>query len=741
MKKILYICSFILITVSGFMYYYYAAFLDSRSWEYWGYSESSQEFFLTEDIKINESAVKEIVLRNADTYGINIVKTNYTSEQNTSILKKGIYINNTGNTDMKLTLKGGGDFWLTNLEEGQILSTKEGQPVVFDQFRDDNVEFMKLTYLWERCGTKGEYVAVPSNADTTESSGNIVKFIDSLCSELGVTREQLTTRTSFQAISVNSAIYIFSALFLLVLLFFALANILYTVKSSKMIGIQLLNGYSASCIWWELIKPILYYSVIMLFIIDLVISYLVKPYYIGFILYLLLIQTGVIGLICFCSLFSYGYIKRQRLNELIKGKKRVKNIAVLAKLVQIAFVSCGIIIIMAVANDVNRIFEYRNELIKWKPYESLKVLEKMSIGDDLASITGQSQNFDKDCAQLYEEVNELGAVYFSKNVLKTVSLKTKFNERANCYEYEDYVPEYLQKNPISLTVVNVNTNYLKNYPVYDSEGKQIHIDSDTSGNIILVPKETDYDLEAVKELIVASEKNESEFMKKRYGTDYIEKRNLDDIQVIYYTTPLNIFNMSLSENEESDNIIVNPVIKVLTNENISFNKKVNTKIVGLNSPVKLPDSIGEGQLNEIFLRDNLDDNKFSYVSIGSYFANKEYVLKQQISLLLMIYIVLFLLSVFITSQEAALSFESRKKMLSVMATFGYSYWDKHRMRIILDVIVIVISVVIGVIVLKPEFHTFNRIVIALFIVLNLMTQMIITKRNEKKVINTVIKGA
>lgn len=730
MKKILFVCTFVLIAVSGFIFYYYSAFLNSRSWESWGESAYAVKFYLTEDMVENNQKLGDELIQNADEHGVNIIKTSYISKQNESSIKKGIYMCQSADRELLLLLTHGQTFDLRNLEGEQSLSTQAGEYQVFDQFADDYVEFMTLSALWQLYGGKGEYMAIPSSDSQGQNTGEVDTFIDELCSNLGISRDQLTTKTSFEAISMNSMVYIFTVLFILVFLFFVFANVLYTVKASKNIGIQLLNGYAASSIWWELIRPILCGSVLMLVEIDLLIGILVRPYYPKFIIALVGIHLGVIAMIVLSSLLSYAYIKSQRLNELIKGRKRIKGITELSKLVQLAFVSCGIIIIMAIAGSNHELITIGKQLKKWLPYQSFKVLEHMSVGDDLDPMTGETKNLEMDCANLYDVFNENGALYFSTKKLSASSL-TKYDPETGARQFRDYVPQKLRENLISLELVSANVNYLNTYPLYDEEGNKISIDNESSDTIILLPNNNSYDAELVEDLIVAFNRSENDAIKSKYGEQYAKESTTESTQIIYYDPQVSLFDLNIEENETERNLS-NPVIKVLTNQNISFFDKAKTQLLGLKSPIKLPESMGEEQLEQILLENHLDDNRFRYVSIGTYFANKQYVLQQQISILAVIYLILFLLSIFIASQEAALYFESRKKLLTVKTTFGYSYLERHKWRMMVDVSVILVSVIAGIILIRPELNSMNLIMIVVFIMINVMTQMFISKELREK---------
>ncbi|WP_242947236.1 hypothetical protein [Clostridium haemolyticum] len=111
------------------------------------------------------------------------------------------------------------------------------------------------------------------------------------------------------------------------------------------------------------------------------------------------------------------------MNNLIKGKRNIKFLRATSKILQLSFLSFGMIVIIFLSGIITDLCA-ENKLIKsWDKYSNYAILSGISIGNDIESISGKSNKLTDDFSKLYDYVNDKGAYYFSYNKISTDSYK------------------------------------------------------------------------------------------------------------------------------------------------------------------------------------------------------------------------------------------------------------------------------------------------------------------------------
>ncbi|MCD3352095.1 DUF1430 domain-containing protein [Clostridium botulinum D/C] len=724
MKKILWICSTIIIILMGFVTYEYTAHEDTVFWENWGSSSICKKIYINNSDIQNKNVenIKKHIIEVSNKHSVCVIKTGYISQNNKLILRKGIHIPADSSISLSVMMKSHKYFDMKNLKDEMVLSTVSNENSVFDAFDDNNVEFMNLKTAWNKYDIDGDYI-ISSNSDT-----NLSKFINELSKKTKIPYDNLTVQKNFHAVKMSTASVAYMICIPLILLLYAAINVFYTISQNKKIAILLLNGLSAKNIWWDLTSPQLFITTLLGLIYNTFLIYKYKPVSSIFVVRLFGELIILLGIQLLVSLLTFIYIKNQKLNNLIKGKRNIKFLRATSKILQLSFLSFGMIVIIFLSGIITDLCA-ENKLIKsWDKYSNYAILSAISIGNDIESISGKSNKLTDDFSKLYDYVNDKGAYYFSYNKISTDS-----------YKDTEGVSDFVKKNPYEINLLEINKNYFDTLKLKDIKGNNIVINNNDSNTIILIPKDKENESEKINKLIEAYCISNNNNLKD-FGYPVNNNSNIK----LYYYENINLFNLAPTSNDDAKEI-VNPVITIYTKNNMNSLDKSGFQHCGLDNPVKLPLKLLNGAnkqaLDNIIKKCDLNDNNLRFKSIGDYFANQKAYTKHTMYIGIGICSILFIICSFISWQELAISFEMRKKELAVKKLCGYSLLSKHKKRILLDCIFLILSTFAGVIISHNNLNIYSLVLVLIYISLYVLVEYIIININENKTLNNIIKGA
>lgn len=726
MKKILWICSTIIIILMGFVTYEYTAHEDTVFWENWGNISISQKMYINNSDINNKNTenIKKNILEISDKYSVCVVKSGYTSKNNKLTLRKGIHIPKNSPISLSVMMKNHKNFNMNNLKDGMILSTISPENSVFDPFGDNIVEFMNLKTLWTKYDydIDGDYI-ISSNSHT-----NLSKFLNELSKKTKIPYDNLTTQRRFHASQMSTASVACIICIPLIILIYAAINIFYTISQNKKIAIFMLNGLNPKNIWWDLTSPQLFITTLLGIIYNTFLIYKYRPVASIFIVRLFGELIILLAIQLLVSLLTFRYIKNQKLNNLIKGKRNIKFLRATSKILQLSFLCFGMIVIIFLSGIITELCDENKFIKSWDKYSNYAILSGTSIGNDIESISGKSNKLRDDFSKLYDYVDNNGAYYFRYSNMNTNSLKDTKG-----------VSNFVKKNLFSINLLEINKNYFDTLKLKDTKGNNIVINNNDSDTIILIPKDKENESEKISKLIEAYCTSRNNNLKD-FGYSVNDNTNLK----IYHYENITLFNLTPNSKNDTKQII-NPIITIYTKNNMSPLDKGGFESCGLGNPVKLPlklfNEYNKQPLQNMIKKCDLSDNNLHFKSIGDYFANKKAEIRLNISIATVTCIILFALSSFISWQELTISFEMKKKELAIKKLCGYSLFSKHKNRIFLDSIFLILSILAGAILNHNNLDIYTLALVLIYISLYILVEYIIININENRTLNKIIKGA
>lgn len=347
----------------------------------------------------------------------------------------------------------------------------------------------------------------------------------------------------------------------------ALLFIYYMFNQSKKMGILKMHGISKRRMWWLIAgKQITILAVLFAFGCVIIAVMLSFP---ETFIENCLVQLGIAySVLLVLSLVCYGLISTIRVNEAIKNKKQTKAIYLLNVTVKVFL---GVMIILlsletfgnyALLQAEKRQFLSKGENVRsWPGIENYGVINAY-LGYTTAYNTDEIEQdlsrSDEALAELYVPFNRQGALY------------------VDATEFEQ---DFLQVNDTfeGIFSMTVNPNFLQQYPIYDDQGKAVHISEDTKDWIVLVPEQYKHEEEEIRQ-----------YYEDREMRDYY--LTVDDgqrLQIIWTKQGQQIFSMNPDVFPEENNDITDPVIHVKTESNHLFTYRGGILGAGLNDPLKV----------------------------------------------------------------------------------------------------------------------------------------------------------
>ena len=689
MRKIQMFFSCAILILISFLGYLYEVKKDRDNWKSWGESEKSIEFYLYKE-NIDNFSDKEIIKILDEVAGdtnVSLIKKSYFSENDKISLVKGIK-----QKDVALPavlLKNGEKIYKFDFKNKEYSTDKN----IKDYFNDDTVIFENLDKSIEKYGANGEYIVIANKY----SDGEL--FLDKLSKRMNIDVSKLLTKKHFEKTDYSTQFYVFSILFILFILIYSISNVFYVTKQSKEIAILKLNGSRKIEVFLNIIKEFLQVAIITIVLIIGAIMVFVEnasPNYYLFVicsfLCLLLIQF----------IFSGGtfiYLSRQNLSLLIKGKKNLRSITVVSKIFQTLFLALAGYSLIFTVSIMSDLFNQKKNIDNWRNYQKYEFIGSSSIGDDIESVKRSNHKLLQDYSKFYDFLEENGAEYFKIQDLTD-----------------------LRGNNTGIKTVDVNTNYLKKYKI------NLGDDFNESSQYLFIPK----NMENYKDKIVDIKREYYESLNShlsRIGEKIVSSKMVVKI----YEENISIPNLISGGNVE------NVVISVKNKKNISAIEKGELSQSSLTSAVKF-ENISKEKIQNYLDNSGLKDNKVKIVSVEQWFINEKANLLTSLYIAISFAVIIIISTMFISLQEALISFENRKKDLAIKKLNGYDLIARHGTRLLINIGIFLFSIALSTITLLKQINFYTILFLTILFLVYLTAECSMIVKDEKSIVNLVVKG-
>ncbi|WP_336763181.1 bacteriocin-associated integral membrane family protein [Paenibacillus sp. USHLN196] len=439
----------------------------------------------------------------------------------------------------------------------------------------------------------------------------------------------------------------------------------YNFKETKRVGIYKLLGIPTLKIWYYFIgKTIVISSFINLFMV-LVLSIVIPNSTVHFFFYSLYEQFKLLIIIVVLTLPSYIYISRTNIKEAIKNKKYTKIIFAMNTLLKISTTIIVISLFSTLSGQYNTLKSEQDDLESWKRSNQYGVFYPVNAGYDATDFQNSAVQYIRTTAgQLYPVLNELGSVLI------------------NSRQYEE-MALLLNKNYEGIRSLQVNPNYLKEFPVYDTKGEPIYIPEEEVSWIILVPEKLKNQEKQIVQFFRDERDQRIAFEKEQLKNEISPSTEMQNIQIIWYANHQDIFSFNPDVYPNNNNLITEPIIQVITEQNSLVGDRDAILGNGSSDPIKIKLIDGDTAKTYRFLESTLkelklDDNLHYLITVDQYIAEKVYALQQRFYSTSFALAISVLILCFLLIQNLSIMFNKFQQKFIIRGIFGLSIPRKYK---------------------------------------------------------------
>ena len=498
------------------------------------------------------------------------------------------------------------------------------------------------------------------------------KFIDYFITKYGIKKEEIQPEVYYveNKININLLIILFIILILIYLYFVKI------YQNIKEIGINLINGNNKINAFYNINKKEIIYYILLFIIYNIILIYfnininIIKYYYILWII------------IPFIYLIIFNYkIKYNQINNYLKNKYSANNIIVLSYIFLLILIFSNILSI-----------GYIPEITK--QYQTLQTQkEQINTLDNVYKLELDPLNNQKGADPIYD-------------------LDGFNQELYNVYQNNKNI-SFISNQEIDERIIEVG-----NIPK-ELEGNYLTVDTR-----FILENNYNFNYNPNKQTIIIDKKLEE------FTQNIIDMYIVDDLdyEVKYQDLSNEQFNLYDPYDLSKTKIKVN-AIKIIPEDKFSWRDLTES---GFKYFGKITNE-EENNLNNLFIKNNLDDNKAKFISLKDNFLQQENMIKQVMISIFITTILSFVGLFIILFIIINLMIISQIKDIMVKKFFGKSNFEIYKKEIIILNILILIPNIINVVINKNILNNL-LIYIIIFIIINVINLLIIKRIENKKLL-------
>jgi bacteriocin-associated integral membrane protein len=514
--------------------------------------------------------------------------------------------------------------------------------------------------------------------------------------------------------------YIEYVIFIVILLL-----LIYTIfNESKKIGILKLHGVTNVRLWFTIIGKLITIACILSVSLSLGISNLIPNSNQTFIARSLFYQLANYVIVFGVSLIPYIYISKVKVHQIIKNRKDTTSIFILNTLVKVV---CSIVIILLGISYFNQylsISKQQEDLRGWERNKDYGIFYPVYIGYDLNDVRQGSYGFDAIVgSKLYPLLDKMGSILI------------------NARQYEE-TALLLDKDYQGIRSVTVNNNYLGEFPIYDTNRNPIQVSDENENWVLLVPQKYKNREEQILLFFKESRKSFMDYELENLKLEVPSRLKNQKIKIIWILDNQKIFSFNPEVFKAEKNIIIDPIIQVVTESN-SFAADRNSilgnggtdplKIKLMNRDTALTYKTLAPELKKL----QLDDNLKYIVTVDEYMMKEIYNLQKQMNLILWIIIGLFIGLCILIVQNSIVFFIKYQQKFIVRRLFGIGFLGTYKEYGILFAVNWTIQFLVVFIVNRTVdigFLSVSTFLIGIELVTTMVSLLFIENKNRVKVL-------
>lgn len=526
-------------------------------------------------------------------------------------------------------------------------------------------EMKPLRFAYKHLPVEGRYFVEASEAQYKEF---VERIINKIMAAKLVDQGTLLTPEDFKGQSNNSGemeieddffTYIRYVIFIITIFML----MYYMFNESKRIGVLKMHGLSSVRLWYVVVGRWITGVFALAAVISLLASSLIKDTTGQFMGSVFLSQLTSYVIVTLISLIAYIFLSRIKIVDVIKNRKETNGIFALNTLFKTGCSLFLILVILSIWSQYHELRIKQENLKSWERSKDYGVFYPVMVGNDLEDLEkGFTKTTVTQVTGLYPLLKRMGAVYI---------------------DADDYEQTSLRLNKNGMRSISVNINYLQEFPVYDVNQNPVKISEDTSDWIVLVPEKYRSHEEEILNYITKSRKSRTEGDENLFHVEVPDRVRNQALKIIWIANGQKIFSFNPEVFRTENNMIVDPIIQVVTEKNSLVADLANMMSGGGRDPlkVKLINRDTEQTLQALepeLKRLKLDDNLTSLITVEQYVLGQIYELQKQRNQLLFISLGLAAGLLVLVVQNLSIFFSKYQQRIIVRRLFGTGFFRTYK---------------------------------------------------------------
>ena len=646
----------------------------------------AKQFEIPNDLLLADSdELYPLLCEAANVYKVNIFRTNihYNADDQEEMLK---YVLLTGDTHFfdAFRLKSGRFLTAKDTQHGNsfISTVDTGDPnqigIVMDFGGNNLITIKPLKTAYEHLPVDGQYYVEASDDKAFDSflKGFVAKVNEQYQQYL-YTPKDFQKQNNSGGAETGSRTDILKYQNYMIFVITLILLIYYIFYESKRIGIMKMHGLSNIRLWFIIAGRLITVMFILSAAVSLLVALLIKDTTSQFAGSAIISQFNTYVIVTAISLISYIYISRIRISDAIKNRKDTNGIFALNMLLKAGCSIFVVLIGLSIWSQYTEIRAQRENLKNWEHSKDYAVFYPVNVGYDLEDLKrGAPKKTAALAGELYPVLNKMGALFI---------------------EARDYTETLLilNKDWDGIRSIKINPNYLREFPIYDIQNNPVQLSDDTSDWILLVPEKYRHREEEIMSFFQKTRTGAKDYKGVYDAEEGFFKREVPDsvrnqqIKIIWLANNQKIFSFNPEVFPSENNIIIDPIIQVVTEKNSLCADRANImsggggrdplkmKLIDRNAALTLK------TLEPELKRLKLDDNIKHLVTIDQFVSQQIYYLQKWINQLLLTSLGLLAGLLILVVQNLTIFFNKYQRKFIVRRLFGTGFFRTYKEYILL----------------------------------------------------------
>jgi putative ABC transport system permease protein len=448
-----------------------------------------------------------------------------------------------------------------------------------------------------------------------------------------------------------------------VIIFFAALFLAFQVlHEAKKAGVMKLHGFGVVRVWFAIAGRLILISLVTSEAIALVASRFVPDTTFEFTASVGLTIVRAFAVMLVASIVAVAYVARTNISNSIKNRKDTRGVFAVNTLVKIA---CSVALIAVGAGlwlQYTNAAGERQQFGNWDRARGFGIFYPGEVGNDLVETeTGGNATTAAEVYDLYPLLNDRGALYVDASNYEPVALAESFP-------------------PGAYRTIDVNVNYLKQFPLRDDSGRTIVIGEDTSDWVVLAPSRYRSQQADILAYFQLQRTGNGSAEQAAFGRAAPASVAHQKVSIIWMQDNQAVFSFNPLVNPGHGNNIVDPFIEVMTSANSLGLDRAN--MIGATAlKIRLLDGDTVRTLQDLLptlKRLKLDDNLPYLITMDEYVSQQIARLDNGIRSVEFAGIALFVGLLILAVQSISILFERYSRRITVRRLFGAGFMRTYR---------------------------------------------------------------